>query len=114
MTLIILAALLGLMATVSAYGKLSMNEKAAEMLHHVGLNDRQIRLLGTTEILGSIGLLIGIWVPVLGLLAALGFVVYFLVAVAAHIRAKDGVKDMAPAILLFVISVAVAVLQFAR
>jgi uncharacterized membrane protein YphA (DoxX/SURF4 family) len=114
MALIILATLLGLMATISAFGKLSMNEKAAEMLHHVGLNDRQIRLLGTTEILGSLGLLIGIWIPLLGLLAALGFVVYFLVAVAAHVRAKDGIKDMAPAIVLFVMSLVVAVLQFAR
>jgi hypothetical protein len=114
MALLILATLLGLTATFSAYGKLSMNEKAAEMLHHIGLNERQIRLLGTTEILGSLGLLLGIWIPLLGLLAALGFVVYFLGAAVAHFRAKDGIKEMAPAILLFVISLVVTVLQFAR
>ncbi len=114
MALLILATLLGLTATFSAYGKLSMNEKAAEMLHHIGLNERQIRLLGTTEILGSLGLLLGIWIPVLGLLAALGFVVYFLGAAGAHFRAKDGIKDMAPAIVLFVISALVTALQFAR
>jgi hypothetical protein len=114
MALIILAALLGLMTAFSAFGKLSMNEKAADMLRHVGLRDRQIRLLGTIEILGSLGLLVGIWVPILGQLAALGFVAYFLGAVIAHVRVKDSVKDIAPAILLVVIAILVAVLQFAR
>lgn len=114
MALIILAALLGLMTAFSAFGKFSMNEKAVEMLVHVGLRERQIRLLGTVEILGALGLLIGIWVPILGQLASIGFVVYFIGAVVAHIRARDGVKEMAPAIILLVLSIIVAVLQFGR
>ena len=108
MALIILAAILGLMTIFSAYGKLSMMENV------VGLNERQIRLLGTIEILGALGLLVGIWVPILGSLAALGFVFYFMGAVIAHIRVRDSIKDMGPAILLTVISVVVAVLEFSR
>ena len=96
MALIILAAILGLMTIFSAYGKLSMMENVVEMLNHVGLNERQIRLLGTIEILGALGLLVGIWVPI------------------AHIRVRDSIKDMGPAILLTVISVVVAVLEFSR
>ena len=114
MALIILAALLGLMATFSAAGKLSMKENVVEMLDHVGLNERQIRLLGTVEILGALGLLVGTWIPLLGQLAALGFVLYFAGAVIAHIRVRDGIKDMAPAILLTVLSIIVTVLQFSR
>ncbi|MDD2817832.1 MAG: DoxX family protein [Candidatus Nanopelagicales bacterium] len=114
MALIILAALLGLMTAFSAFGKFSMNEKAVEMLVHVGLRERQIRLLGTVEILGALGLLVGIWIPLLGQLAALGFVLYFAGAVIAHIRVRDGVKDMGPAILLTVLSIIVTVLQFSR
>ena len=114
MALIILAALLGLIATFSAAGKLSMRENVVEMLNHVGLNERQIRLLGTVEILGALGLLVGIWIPLLGQLAALGFVVYFAGAVISHIRVRDSIKDMAPAILLTVISIIVTVLQFGR
>ena len=114
MALIILAAILGLMTIFSAYGKLSMMENVVEMLNHVGLNERQIRLHGTIEILGALGLLVGIWVPILGSLAALGFVFYFMGAVIAHIRVRDSIKDMGPAILLTVISVVVAVLEFSR
>ena len=114
MALLIFAAILGIMAVVSGLGKLSMKENVVEVLNHVGLNERQIRLLGTIEILGSSGLLIGIWLPILGLLAALGFVVYFVGAVIAHIRVRDGIKAMGPAILLTVISIIVLGLQLSR
>jgi hypothetical protein len=35
------------------------------------------------------GLIAGIWVPYLGLLASLGLVAYFITAIAMHVRAKD-------------------------
>lgn len=112
--LIVLAALLGLIATFSAFGKYSMNPKVVENLYHLGLKTQQIRLLATIEILGSLGLLVGIWIPILGKLASLGFVLYFLGAVLAHVRAKQGVKDMAPALVLTIVSIVVTLLQFAR
>ena len=112
--LIVLATLLGLMATVSAFGKYSMNPKVVDNLYHLGLKTQQIRLLATIEILGSLGLLVGIWIPILGTLAALGFVLYFLGAVIAHLRARQGGKDLMPALVLMVISIIVLLLQFAR
>lgn len=42
-------------------------------------------LLGT----GSVGLLAGLAVPVLGALAATGLVLYFLCALGAHLRVRD-------------------------
>jgi uncharacterized membrane protein len=114
MALIIFAAILGIMATISGLGKLSMKENVVEMLNHVGLNERQIRLLGTIEIIGSLGLLVGIWLQIIGLLAALGFVIYFLGAVIAHIRVRDGIKDMLPAITLLLISITVSIGQASR
>ena len=112
--LVILAALLGLVTSFSAIGKLTMNAKATEMLHSLGLRDSQIRLLALVELLGALGLLIGTWIPILGLLAALGFVVYFLGAVVAHVRKRQPIKDMAPATILLVLSILVTILQFAR
>ena len=112
--LIVLATLLGLVATFSAFGKYSMNPKVVDNLYHLGLKTQQIRLLATIEILGSLGLLVGIWIPILGKLAALGFVLYFLGAVLAHLRARQGGKDLIPALGLMVISIIVALLQFAR
>jgi hypothetical protein len=111
---IVLATLLGLVATFSAFGKYSMNPRVVDNLYELGLKTRQIRLQGTIEILGSLGLLIGIWVPILGKLAALGFVLYFLGAVLVHLRARQGAKDVIPALVLMVISIIVALLQFAR
>ena len=111
---IVLATLLGLVATFSAFGKYSMSPRVVDNLYELGLKTRQIRLLGTIEILGSLGLLIGIWIPILGKLAALGFVLYFLGAVLAHLRARQGGKDLLPALVLLILSIIVALLQFAR
>ena len=112
--LVILATLLGLVTAFAAFGKFSNNAKAVEMLHKLGLTDGKIRMLGAVEVAGALGLLIGIWIPILGQLAALGFVLYFLGALIMHVRAKDPVKDMAPALVLLVLSVIVTILQFAR
>lgn len=112
--LIILATLLGLMAAFSAFGKLSGNARTVDMLHSLGLSDSQIRLLALVEILGALGLLVGIWVPILGLLAAIGFVLYFLGAIIAHARKRQPAKDMAPALIILILSIVVTILQFAR
>jgi uncharacterized membrane protein YphA (DoxX/SURF4 family) len=112
--LVILAALLGLVTAFSAFGKFSNNAKAVDMLHHLGLNDGQIRGLAIIEVLGALGLLVGIWIPILGLLAAIGFVLYFLGAMVMHVRSKDPMKDSAPALVLLILSIIVTILQFAR
>lgn len=44
---------------------------------------------GTLLASGAVGLLAGIWVPVLGEAAAIGLVLYFVCALGAHIRAHD-------------------------
>ena len=112
--LVILATLLGLVTAFSAFGKFSNNAKAVEMLHKLGLTDDKIRMLGAVEVAGALGLLIGIWIPILGQLAALGFVLYFLGALIMHVRSKDAAKDMAPALVLLILSIIVTILQFAR
>jgi hypothetical protein len=45
--------------------------------------------LGFLKLAGAVGLLIGIAVPALGVAAALGLVLFFIGAIAAHIRAHD-------------------------
>lgn len=45
--------------------------------------------LGTLLACGAVGLLTGFAVPVLGLAAAIGLVLYFSCAVTAHLRAGD-------------------------
>lgn len=112
--LVILAVLLGLAATFSAVGKLRRMPQVVESMHHVGVSDSQIPLLAVLELLGALGLLVGIWVPVLGWLAALGLTLYFLGAVIMHVRKKDTVKEFGPALGLMVLSIVVLVLEFLR
>jgi hypothetical protein len=45
--------------------------------------------LGTLLACGAVGLLTGFAVPVLGLAAAIGLVLYFICAVTAHLRVGD-------------------------
>jgi SNF family Na+-dependent transporter len=46
--------------------------------------------LGTLLASGAVGLLAGLAVPALGTAAAIGLVVYFICAVTAHLRVRDG------------------------
>ena len=46
--------------------------------------------LGTLLASGAVGLLTGFAVPTLGTAAAIGLVVYFMCAVTAHLRVRDG------------------------
>lgn len=74
----------------------SMRARAA----HVGLGVDAYRLIGALEVAGAAGLVTGLAVPLLRAAAALGLLLLLVGAVVAHLRVKDGVKDMAPAIVL--------------
>ncbi|WP_152345839.1 DoxX family protein [Brevibacterium sp. CFH 10365] len=50
-------------------------------------------VLAVVKFLAAAGLVAGIWVPGLGVAAAVGLVVYFLCAAAAHLRARYVGRD---------------------
>lgn len=112
--LIVLAVLLCAAVSISAIGKLKGMPQVMENLRHVGLTDGQIRILGVVELLGALAIVIGIWVPILGTLGALGLVLYFVGAVIAHLRVKDAFKDLAPALGLGVLALVVFLLELNR
>ena len=112
--LIVLGALLCAAVTASALGKLRGMPQVVQTLTHVGLTPGQIRALGVVMLLGVLGIVAGIWVPMLGVLAALGLVLYFAGGVIAHLRVKDPIKDAAPALGLGVLSLIVLVLELMR
>lgn len=112
--LIAVAGLLGLIALGSAAGKLRRVPSVVESMHSVGVSDSQMRGLALIEILGALGLVIGIWIPVLGTLAAAGLAIYFAGAVVAHVRAKDSAKELAPALVILLIAVGATALELAR
>ena len=64
---------------------------------------------GSLEVLGGIGLLIGIWLPWLAALASAGLALVMLGAVLTHLRTRDPLNKIALPIVLEVLAIVVAV-----
>lgn len=110
----ILGGFIGVAVTFSAIGKIKRIPGAIESISKVGVKESQYNQLALLEILGALGLLVGIWVKPIGVLASIGIALYFIGAQTAHLRVKDSFKNMFPAFFLFVISAVVVVLQLKR
>ena len=66
-------------------------------------------VLGALEVLGGIGLVVGLWWAPIGVAAGIGVALYFLGAVIAHLRVGD--RAFAPALLFMLLAVAAVVLR---
>ena len=107
----IVTALLAALLVFSAIGKFTKNPKVVEMVHtHLGYPMSFLALLGVIEVVGAIGLVVGLWVAPLGIAAAVGVILYFAGAIVSHLRVKD-VKGMGPALLPLVLAIASLVLR---
>lgn len=85
----ILTVVLAVMLLASAMGKLSKQQPVVENMAKAGVNPDQFPALAALQILGAIGLVLGFWWEWIGIAAAIGVVLYFVGAVAAHIRNGD-------------------------
>lgn len=74
----------------------SMQARAA----HAGFTNEAYRRIGALEVAGALGLLAGAAVPLLRVLAALGLLLLLAGALITHLRLKDGLSDLAPALAL--------------
>jgi len=107
---LVLTILFALLLLFSAYGKLTRDPSQAATLEKVGAA-RIAPVLAVLEIAGAVGLIAGLlWWP-LGVAAAIGTALYFLGAVIAHVRVGD--RQVAPAVVLMLVSVAIIVLRSA-
>ena len=69
------------------------------------------RTIGALEMLGGAGLVVGIWLPMLGVAAGVGLFLLMIGAVGYHLRARDGLQDTGGALVLLVLSGAVLLLR---
>jgi hypothetical protein len=67
--------------------------------------------LGTLLAAGAAGLLAGLAVPVLGTVAAVGLVLYFVCAITAHVRAHD--RELGGAVFFCVLALAAVIVHVA-
>jgi len=62
----------------------------------VGVPLKYFPHLAACELAGALGILLGVWLPWMGVAAGIGLVIYFLGAVISHLRVGD-IKGMGPA-----------------
>ena len=110
-----LAGLLALAFLAAGLMKLRTPEKLQEAEWARAAGSGAIRALGAAEVLGAIGLILpaalGI-APVLTPLAALGLAIVGLGATVVHLKAGEGLKGAAPALVLGLLSLFVAIMRF--
>ncbi|WP_233518454.1 DoxX family protein [Streptomyces corynorhini] len=103
--------LLALALTASAFADITRAEQIVTSMSKLGVPDSWFLPLGLVKLAGALGLVIGVWVPFLGVAAAIGVVLYFIGALITHLRVKD--DEIAPVIGLMLFGVVALVLRLA-
>ena len=100
--------LVAAMAAFSGLGKMRREPRQIRVINEtVGIPLKYFPVLAAFEFAGALGLVLGIWWPLLGMAAGIGLVLYFVGAIVSHLRVND-VKGIGPA--AFMLAVAVGAL----
>jgi hypothetical protein len=102
--------LLAAILAFAAVRKLTHRDDVIASYARVGVPEERLNHLAFILLLGAAGLLLGLtWTPI-GIAAAIGVVVYFLLAIAAHVRHQD-TDNLTTPIAVEAIAVAAVLLQ---
>lgn len=97
---LVIAILLAAILVFSGLGKLRRDPRIVRVIHElVGVPMKYFPLLAACEFAGAMGLVLGIWWPLLGVAAGIGVVLYFVGAIVSHLRVGD-VRGIGPAAFL--------------
>jgi hypothetical protein len=105
--------LFALMTAISGLFKIRRDPKVIKTIHEiVGVPMQYMNLLAACELAGAAGVLLGIWYPPLGVAAGVGLVIYFLGAVASHMRVGD-FAGISPAFFMLALAAGSLALRYA-
>src|SRR5712675_1516240 len=76
-----------------------------------GVPESWMTTLGILKAAGALGLLVGIGVPLIGIAAAVGLILFFVGAIITHLRGRD--YSLGPAMLFLLLAVAALVARLA-
>ncbi|MCO1654850.1 DoxX family protein [Pseudonocardia humida] len=107
---LITSSTLAALLVASAALKLSHREAVVQSYQRVGVPENRLDLLAGILLAGASGLLAGLIWPPVAVAAAAGLLCYFLIAVAAHVRAHDS-RHAGPAAVLALLSAAALALR---
>lgn len=94
----------GLVMLASGAYDFTMPQKVLTIMDRMGHRPNFVRTLGLVKILGGFGLLVGLVFGTIGVLAALGLVAYFILAIRAHSKIGDSGAETLPAAAMFILS----------
>ena len=98
--------LLAAACLLPAAAKLASHPKMQQSASHFGISWSRYRLIGVAELAAAAGILIGLWWHPLGVAAAAGMALLLLGAIITHRKAADNAKEMAPALLALLLTLA--------
>jgi hypothetical protein len=106
----VVTVLLAAILAFAAIRKLTHREDVVASYAKVGVPEERLNQLAFILLLGAAGLLLGLaWAPI-GIAAAVGVVVYFVLAIVAHLR-HDDVGNLPTPVAIEVMAVVALVLQ---
>jgi hypothetical protein len=101
---LVITLVFALMVSYSGVGKIRRDPLQVRVVHEtVGLPLKYFPLLAACEFAGAVGLVAGIWWPLLGIAAGIGLVLYFVGAIVSHLRVGD-VKGIGSAAFMLVLA----------
>ncbi len=106
-TYAVVAVLMSAVLLASAGAKFTRPKRLVDQMSTLGLSYGVLPFLGIAQIAGAGGLVIGLWWGPLGIAAAVCLTLYFLGAVASHLRVGD-YKGAPPAAILTAVAVVLA------
>lgn len=110
---VIVTVVLSAMLALSASLKLRRDEKAVRVINEtVGFPMRFFPHLAAAELAGAAGVIAGLWIAPLGMAAAVGVILYFVLAIGAHVRVGD-MKGVGSPLIPLVVAAAALFLRVA-
>jgi len=109
---IVLQSLLALAFVGAGISKLAGVKAHVDNFNHWGLPQWFRIVTGLVEVAGAAALVVGYWEPSWAAAGALWLAVTMLVAILVHVRIKDSLKLTFPSIVLFVLPVALLIIEW--
>lgn len=101
---------LAMVLLYTAFSTFTGTETVRRGVIGVGFPPSLMWFLGAAQFAGAAGIVAGLWWPPLGVAAAIGLVLYFLGAVAAHVRVRHPPQAVAPSAVFLLGSIGVLAL----
>jgi hypothetical protein len=104
----VVSVLLVALLVVTAALKLGHRPAVVASYRRVGVPEERLPQLAALLLAGAAGLVVGLWWKPAGVAAAAALVAYFLLAIGAHVRARDLATIAMPAVYLALSAAALA------